>query len=38
LKIIETSGKYSVKKVSSVDMFPQTYHVETIVLLEGAKN
>ncbi|MFA7074350.1 MAG: 23S rRNA (uracil(1939)-C(5))-methyltransferase RlmD [Endomicrobiaceae bacterium] len=38
LKIIEASGKYSIKKVSSVDMFPQTYHVETIVLLEGVKN
>lgn len=34
LKIIIASDKFNITKVSAVDMFPQTYHVETIVLLE----
>jgi 23S rRNA (uracil1939-C5)-methyltransferase len=27
-------GKYKVTKVQPVDMFPQTHHVENVVLLE----
>ena len=26
-------GGYKVRKICSVDMFPRTYHVETVVLL-----
>ena len=33
LKIIIESNKYKVEKVCPVDMFPQTYHIETVVLL-----
>ncbi len=29
--------KYTVKKIQPVDMFPQTFHVETVVLLEKKK-
>ena len=32
-KILE-SGKYSIKEITPIDMFPQTYHIETVVLLE----
>ncbi len=28
------SGTYSIKKIQPVDMFPQTHHVENVVLLE----
>jgi 23S rRNA (uracil-5-)-methyltransferase RumA len=34
LKLIIESGKYKVKEIMPVDMFPQTYHIETLVLLE----
>lgn len=33
LKIFEDNG-YKVKKIQCVDMFPRTYHVETVVLLK----
>lgn len=33
LKIFIESNKYNIAKISPVDMFPQTYHVETVVLL-----
>ena len=28
------NGKYAVRKVQPVDMFPHTHHVENVVLLE----
>ena len=33
LKLITKDNKYKVEKVCPVDMFPQTYHIETVVLL-----
>ncbi len=33
LKLITKDGKYKIIKVCPVDMFPQTYHIETVVLL-----
>lgn len=33
LKVIIESNKYKVEKICPVDMFPQTYHIETVVLL-----
>jgi 23S rRNA (uracil-5-)-methyltransferase RumA len=34
LKLITENGKFKIKEITPVDMFPQTYHVETVVLLE----
>jgi 23S rRNA (uracil-5-)-methyltransferase RumA len=34
LQLITESGKCKIKEITPVDMFPQTYHVETVVLLE----
>jgi 23S rRNA (uracil-5-)-methyltransferase RumA len=34
LRLIAESGKCKIKEITPVDMFPQTYHVETVVLLE----
>ncbi|MDR1401080.1 MAG: 23S rRNA (uracil(1939)-C(5))-methyltransferase RlmD [Endomicrobium sp.] len=34
LKLIIENSKYTVKKIRLIDMFPQTYHIEVIVLLE----
>ena len=34
LKLITKDNKYKVEKACPVDMFPQTYHIETVVLLE----
>lgn len=38
LKILIKDNKYKVKKVCPVDMFPQTYHIETVVLLSKPEN
>lgn len=35
---ILVDGGYSIQKVQPIDMFPQTAHVETVCLLESAKN
>jgi 23S rRNA (uracil-5-)-methyltransferase RumA len=34
LVLMEESWKYKVKEITPADMFPQTYHIETITLLE----
>jgi len=34
LSLITESGKYKIKEITPADMFPQTYHIETITLLE----
>jgi len=33
-----TERQYKVEKVKCVDMFPHTYHVETVVLMQNVKN
>ncbi|MDR1926656.1 MAG: 23S rRNA (uracil(1939)-C(5))-methyltransferase RlmD [Endomicrobium sp.] len=35
LQIIIESAKYKIKEIVPIDMFPQTYHVEVVVLLEA---
>jgi 23S rRNA (uracil1939-C5)-methyltransferase len=32
------SEKYQVEKIQPVDMFPQTYHVENVILLTKKEN
>ena len=34
LDIIAKSGKYEISNITPVDMFPQTYHIESVVLLK----
>jgi 23S rRNA (uracil-5-)-methyltransferase RumA len=34
LQLITENGKCKIKEITPVDMFPQTYHLETVVLLE----
>ncbi|MCL1901340.1 MAG: 23S rRNA (uracil(1939)-C(5))-methyltransferase RlmD [Endomicrobia bacterium] len=34
LTSITDSGKYKIKEIAPVDMFPQTYHIESVVSLE----
>jgi len=36
LKAICLGGRYEVVKIVPVDMFPQTFHVETVVYLKRA--
>jgi len=34
LSLMTESGKYKIKEITPADMFPQTYHIETVTLLE----
>jgi 23S rRNA (uracil1939-C5)-methyltransferase len=33
LRVLTTSGPYTVESVEIVDMFPQTHHVETVCVM-----
>jgi 23S rRNA (uracil-5-)-methyltransferase RumA len=35
LQVIIESAKYKIKEIVPIDMFPQTYHIEVVVLLEA---
>jgi 23S rRNA (uracil1939-C5)-methyltransferase len=35
LKLMAASGQYAIRDVQPVDMFPHTYHIENVVLLEA---
>jgi 23S rRNA (uracil1939-C5)-methyltransferase len=35
LKLMTAAGQYAIKEVQPVDMFPHTYHIENVVLLEA---
>ncbi len=37
VKLMAASGRYAIQEVQPVDMFPHTYHIENVVLLEKSQ-